>query len=117
MWHEDVLTGELGGPRGEIEFHEAAVRGTITTASVGEPREEVWITETKELEEEPGSQKSGLWGLGFVVQGLGAGRGAGPSALPVLENTLGSASAAGTKCPWPLGAARVFQERKANRKE
>lgn len=55
-----MLTRELGGPRGEIEFHEAAVRGTITTASVGEPREEVWIMETKELEEEPGSQKSGL---------------------------------------------------------
>lgn len=71
----------------------------------------------------------GIWGRSLGVRplrtgprGAGAGsregvQGAGASAPPVLENTLGSASATGTKCPWPLGAARVFQEQKANRKE
>lgn len=107
-----MLTGELGGQRGETEFHEAAVRGAVTTASVEEPREEVWIMETEEFggkarEPEVRPLRTGLCGAG-----AGSGEGHWTSAPPVLENTRGSASATGTKCPWPLGA-----EQKANRKE
>lgn len=108
-----MLTGEPGGQRGETEFQEAAIRGTVTTASVGNRERGSGLWRPRHLGEEP--RRTG-------PRGAGAGsregvQGAGASAPPVLENTLGSASATGTKCPWPLGAARVFQEQKANRKE